>query len=93
MPTKRFYRLLLLTIVLYMFANQTQVGWLYGIMSLLVGMLFVSWRLNRRAIRTISTTRKIDFKDTYFEGERFEIGLELTSSSPLAAKQLRLDEL
>ncbi len=93
MPTKRFYRLLLLAIVLYMFANQTQVGWLYVIMSLLIGVLFISWRINQRAIRSISAVREIDYKDQYSEGDSIEISLEITTSSPITGRQLLLDEL
>lgn len=93
MPTKRFYRLLLLTIVLYLFANQTQVGWLYVIVSLLSGVIFFSWVLNRRAIRQISAVRKVDIQDEYIEGDTFEISLSLTTSSKLSGYQLLLDEL
>lgn len=93
MPTKRFYRLLLLIIILWMFANQTQVGWLYVIVSLLVGTVVMSWFLNRRGIHSISAVREIDYRESYSEGESLEIDLHLDSSSPLATQQLRLDEL
>ncbi len=93
MPTKRFTRLSILALVLYIFANQTQVGWLYVIMSLLVGVIFISWRLNRRAIHSLSAVREIDYRDSYTEGETLEISLGIDTSSPIAGRQLRLDEL
>ena len=93
MPTKRFYRLFLLTIVLYLFANQTQVGWLYVIVSLLAGVILFSWIINRRAIRQISAVREIDLRDEYYEGEIVEISLNLATSSNMGGYQLLLDEL
>ncbi|MEM7799373.1 MAG: DUF58 domain-containing protein [Chloroflexota bacterium] len=48
MPTRRFCALLVLALVLYFFANQTQVGWLYIMVGLLFGVMFIAYRLNRK---------------------------------------------
>lgn len=93
MPTKRFFRFLLLAIVLYLFANQTQVGWLYIIFSLLIGIMLMSYWLNRKAIHSLQVTREIDWRDEYVEGESLVVVLTFVTSHRLSGYQLRIDEL
>lgn len=46
----------------YLFANQTQVGWVYVLSSLLLALVVVGWLLNRGALRHVTVTRSLQPK-------------------------------
>ncbi|GAB4508996.1 MAG: DUF58 domain-containing protein [Anaerolineae bacterium] len=60
MPTGRAYGFLIAAVLLYLFANQTQIGWLYVMAALLAGVLLAAWLLNRRALRGIRGSRTLN---------------------------------
>lgn len=60
MPTIRAYTLLSGAFVFYLFANQTQVGWLYVVAALLAGTVLAAWWLNRSALRGLTVERTIN---------------------------------
>ena len=47
MPTSRSGVVLIGALVLYFFANQTQVGWLYVMCAVLAGTVLSAWWLSR----------------------------------------------
>mgnify|MGYP001594543927 CR=1 FL=1 len=57
MPTKRALAFLIVSVLLYLFANQTQVGWIYIMSAIVAGVLAASWWLNRRTLRGITASR------------------------------------
>ncbi len=54
MPTARARTLFVAAVVFYLFANQTQVGWLYVISALLIGLVVAAWWLNRGVLKGIA---------------------------------------
>ena len=87
--------------VFYMFANQTQVGWLYVIAGLLVGLVIAAGLLNRGAARGIRVQRVLasgkvednpqsaasELSDLY-EGDPVVLTLQFTRDSALPAVQV-----
>ncbi|MDX1521961.1 MAG: DUF58 domain-containing protein, partial [Anaerolineae bacterium] len=53
---KRFWLFLFIAIVLYLFANQTQVGWIYVISAAIIGLLAVAFLYGQR-LHTVQATR------------------------------------
>ncbi|MCU0496078.1 MAG: DUF58 domain-containing protein [Anaerolineae bacterium] len=83
MPTARFYSFAIGALILYLFANQTQVGWLYVMSAVLFGLLIVSWILNRGAVSGITLERRIEPTDLYEdEASTVEITLRLAGRMP-----------
>ncbi|NDJ54873.1 MAG: hypothetical protein GYB68_17520 [Chloroflexi bacterium] len=74
-PTQRTTTVLLTTLLLYFFANQTQVGWLYVMVSLLLGLVITTGLLNRGSLRRLTGTRQIGSprEDEIHEGN--EVGV------------------
>ena len=89
--TRKAIALLGLAFMLYFFANQTQVGWLYVIAALLVGLVLTARYFNRRMLRDIHITREID-ADTAVLWENDEITIQLNVSSERPSYQLMLQE-
>jgi uncharacterized protein (DUF58 family) len=46
-------------LVLYFFANQTQVGWIYVMAALLAGLVPAAWWVSRGALRGLSAARRV----------------------------------
>lgn len=89
--TKKAVALLGLALVLYFFANQTQVGWLYVIAALLVGLVLTARYLNRRMLTDVQVEREVQTETPeLWEGELITISLKLSSSRP--SYQLMLQE-
>ena len=59
MPTKRTRTFLIVALLFYLVANQTQVGWLFVVSALLAGLVPASWWLNRLMLRDLSGDREI----------------------------------
>lgn len=57
MPTPRTWRLFFIAIILYLLANQSQVGWLYIITDGLIGLLIVAFFYSRGMLNTIKAKR------------------------------------
>lgn len=80
-------------LVLYFFANQTQVGWLYLMAAVQIGCIPAAWWLNRGAVRTLTVERSAHvaepapyplrtgvtarLPDTFHVGDQVEIALKL----------------
>ncbi len=61
MPTPRAWRLLFIAIILYLLANQSQVGWLYVITDGLVGLLIVAFFYSRGMLNSIEAKRTFQY--------------------------------
>ena len=102
MATSRAYAFLAAAAILYLFANQTQVGWLYVVAALLAGVVAAAWFASRGALRGLRVERTIRAQDgagDLYEsdaaavdfrlvGERGGALLALTETCPLAAPEL-----
>jgi uncharacterized protein (DUF58 family) len=90
MPTSRFLTFLSAALVLYLFANQTQVGWLYVMSALLAGVVLAAWRLSRGMLKGISGKRQIGQMEMH-EGDTVNVSLALTKQKG-GASQISLEE-
>lgn len=58
-PTARAGTLLVAALVLYFFANQTQVGWLYVMAAVMAGCVLAAGLVNRHSLRSVNATRSL----------------------------------
>jgi uncharacterized protein (DUF58 family) len=95
MPTGRAGAVLIGALVLYFFANQTQVGWLYVMSALLAGVIGAGWWLSRGTLRGISGMRRLGdgLLDEWHEGDPVTITFRLSKSGRGAGAQIRLNEV
>ncbi|NUM43852.1 MAG: DUF58 domain-containing protein [Anaerolineales bacterium] len=91
MPTRRAATFLFLAFLLYLFANQTQVGWLYVMSALLAGVVVAAFGINRGALKGLVGTRQIGSGEyeEFYEGEEISISLTLTNPRRTSTAQLR----
>ncbi len=94
MPTSRAYTFVAASAVIYLFANQTQVGWLYVVAALLLGTVIAAWRLNRNALKGLSGTRKVGtaLEADLYEGDETSVELTIRKTSGMNASHIRLNE-
>jgi uncharacterized protein (DUF58 family) len=94
MPTSRAYSFVAASAVIYLFANQTQVGWLYVVSALLLGTVIAAWRLNRSALKGLTGTRKVGdvLEADLYEGDETAVELTLRKSTGASASHIRLNE-
>lgn len=93
-PTSRTVTFLIAAFLLYLFGNQTQVGWMYVMSALLAGTVLAAWWLNRRVLRGVRIERRIE--DTpnaeLYEGDTVTIGLFFRNAGRILAAQIRVTE-
>ncbi len=94
MPTARTYAFIIISLMLYFFANQTQIGWLYVMSTLLLAVLPVAFIFNRRTLRGLAATRTLSTgaDAELYEGDPLSIHLTLHNRRLLTAVQLRTTE-
>ncbi len=94
MPTGRAGAVLIGALVLYFFANQTQVGWLYVMAALMAGVVFAGWWLSRGTLRGITGERRIGDGVTgeLYENDPLLITFRLSKRGRGASAQIRLSE-
>lgn len=90
MPTSRFLTFLSAALVLYLFANQTQVGWLYVMSALLAGVVLAAWWSNRGMLKGLTGKRLIGQMEMH-EGDTVHVSLSL-SKQITGASQISLEE-
>src|SRR4051812_44340707 len=92
MITARARTFLVAAGVLYLFANQTQVGWLYVMSALLAGMVLAGAWLSRGVLKKINADRRIGTNDDaeLFEGD--VVSIELAIRAGKTASQVRVTE-
>ncbi len=94
MPTKRTRTLTIAALLLYFFANQTQVGWLYVMAALMAGIVLAAGFLNRRVLRKITGQRQIGIGPDLelYEEDALEITLTLRNHRSFSAAQIQTTE-
>ncbi len=90
MPTSRTSAILVGAIVLYFFANQTQVGWLYVMCAVLGGAVLSAWWMSLSNLRGVTAERSID-RDELYEGDEARITVTLDAGRASSA-QIHLTE-
>jgi uncharacterized protein (DUF58 family) len=88
------WALLLIACLLYFFANQTQVGWLYVLCALAAGLWLGTSFVPRSTLRCLALTRRVNGSTTpteleLYAGQPAAIDLELKNSTWLPALQIR----
>lgn len=90
MPTKRTFILLIFAVLLYLLANQTQVGWVYLMSNSLIGVLLVDFFYSRRILKGVRVERSfqppsetvdegletVDVKTDFHEDDPIEVRLQ-----------------
>ncbi len=91
MPTTRAYSFLVAAFVVYLFANQTQVGWLYVMAALLAGTIAAAGWLSRDTLRGLGGERRVPQVELY-EGDEATVQLALRKQQGGSAAQIRITE-
>lgn len=94
MPTSRAYSFMAASMVIYLFGNQTQVGWLYVVAALLLGIVLAGWWMNRGVLGHLEGNRQIgDGQDReFYETETIDITLTLRKRAGGTTHHLRVRE-
>jgi uncharacterized protein (DUF58 family) len=91
-PTGRAGTLMVAAFVLYFFANQTQVGWLYVMAAALLGAVVAAAWLNRASLRGVAGEREVKASgEVTHENDTVRVTLRLHTHR-FSAAQLRLVE-
>ncbi len=73
--TSRAVAFLITALLLYFFANQIQVGWIYVMSALMAGVVLAAWWLGRGALKGVTAERTIAPSDPPHEGEIVAVNL------------------
>jgi uncharacterized protein (DUF58 family) len=94
MPTRRTITLSITALLLYFFANQTQVGWLYVLSALLAGVLLASWAIHLAALGGVRGDRYVGSGPggEIYEGDEITLQLMLHNTRRYAAAQVVVTE-
>ncbi|MBI1276736.1 MAG: DUF58 domain-containing protein [Anaerolineaceae bacterium] len=94
MPTSRAYSFAAASIVIYLFGNQTQVGWLYVVSALMLGVVAAGWLLSRGSLKGLGGKRQIGntLDADLYEGEEVEIMLQIDKIKGAASSLVRIEE-
>jgi uncharacterized protein (DUF58 family) len=96
--TPRGWTLAAIALLLYFFANQTQVGWLYVFTALAAGLWLAALYIPRSMLRGLSFKRRVNGSASpseleLYAGETVAIDLELTNTARAPALQVRGEEV
>lgn len=96
--TPRGWALVLIAFLLYFFANQTQVGWLYVLCALTLGVWLGARFLPRRMLRGLTLTRRLNRTPLpadleLYASQPLAIELEIKNAARLPALQIRGGEV
>jgi uncharacterized protein (DUF58 family) len=94
LPTARTVTLLVAAFLLYLFGNQTQVGWMFVMSALLAGTVLAAWMLNRHSLRRVVVERGVGESPNaeLYEGEAIKIRLAFRNTARFLAAQIRATE-
>jgi uncharacterized protein (DUF58 family) len=94
LPTARAVTLLVAAFLLYLFGNQTQVGWMFVISALLAGTVLAAWMLNRHSLRGVVIERRVGESPNaeLYEGETVAVKLAFRNAGRLLVAQVRAAE-
>jgi uncharacterized protein (DUF58 family) len=77
MPTRRTWTFLIVALIFYFFANQTQVGWFYVISNALVGLVVVAFVYSWRIMKRLEGTRRFLSAPERAEDDDDELSLDV----------------
>jgi uncharacterized protein (DUF58 family) len=94
MPTTRTTVVVIAVLLLYLFGNQTQVGWMFVMSALLAGVVVAAWWFNRRMLRGIHVARVVGDgpNQELYEGETTTVSLTFRNTGRLLAAQVKATE-
>src|SRR5258708_7793337 len=92
--TARARTFMLVAIVFYLFANQTQVGWLYVMAAVIAGTLFAGVWLSRGTLHGIDARRQLGSSADaeLYEGGPINIALSIRRTKSTGVSQVRVTE-
>lgn len=95
MPTSRAYSFAAASIIIYLFGNQTQVGWLYVVSALMLGVVAAGWWLSRGSLKGLSGKRQVGnaLDADLYEGDEVEIKLQIEKIKGIASSLVRVEEV
>ncbi len=95
MPTSRAYSFVAASIIIYLFGNQTQVGWLYVVSALMLGVVAAGWWLSRGSLKGLSGKRRVGnaLEADLYEGDEVEIVLQIDKLKGAASSLVRVEEV
>ncbi len=82
---------LIAAVMLYLFGNQTQIGWLYVMAAMLGGIVMIGFLLSRGALKRIALERDLS-TDALYESDAITVDLRLKRVRGLSAYQVELTE-
>lgn len=91
MITGRAFGFLIAAFILYLFGNQTQVGWLYVMSALMGGLVMVGWLIHRGTLKRMTGERDFD-RDTFHETETIVVNVRIARAARLPIYQLSMVE-
>jgi uncharacterized protein (DUF58 family) len=93
-PTARTATLLVAAFLLYLFGNQTQVGWMFIMSALLAGTVLAAWMLNRHALHGVEVARQVGGSPNaeLYEGEAVAVKLAFRNAARFLTAQVRATE-
>lgn len=91
-PTARTRTLLIAALILYFFANQTQVGWLYVMAALMLGIVLAAALINLGMLGGVGGSRSLSI-DEIHEGDPVSVTLTLAQGRGAPASQIRTMEV
>jgi uncharacterized protein (DUF58 family) len=96
-PTRRGWAIAAVALLLYLFANQTQVGWLYVMSALAAGMWLTALFLPRRMLRGLTLVRRVNGSENpveleFYVGNAVTVEIALTNAGRTPALQVRGEE-
>ncbi len=95
MPTSRAYSFVAASIIIYLFGNQTQVGWLYVVSALMLGVVAAGWWLSRGSLKGLSGKRRVGkaLDADLYEGDEVGITLQINKIKGAASSLVRVEEV
>ena len=91
-PTVRTRNLVIAALLLYFFANQTQIGWLYVMSALLLGIVAAAWLVSLGMLGRVEGERSLS-ADEIYEGDQVTVSLRLAQRRAAPALQIRSVEV
>lgn len=95
MPTSRAYSFVAASIIIYLFGNQTQVGWLYVVSALMLGVVAAGWWLSRGSLKGLGGKRRVGnaLDADLYEGDEVDITLQIEKVKGAASSLVRVEEV
>ncbi len=94
MPTSRAYSFVAASIILYLFGNQTQVGWLYVVSALMLGVVLAGWWLSRNSLKGLAGKRRVGktLNADLYEGDEVGIFLQIEKLKGASSSLVHVEE-